>query len=323
MALGLGKVKLNCKRCGGVEVVKAGFYKNRNGTVQRHACRGCGRTFSLSNNNGMRVEREKIAQVIRLLCESSGIRSAQRITGLHQETILKILKVAGRLSARYMCDKVRGVRSPVIQVDEMHSIVHTKQYNTTPGPEAKKHGNQFTFLSICRDTRLIVNTLTGPRTTANAVIFLRRLRERAAGRFQLCTDAWNVYRGSRSAVRSVFGKEVDHVTEQKVFWKPSEFLPRELTRLIRTPRIGQPDVALASTAHVERLNLTLRQFNRRLARCTLGFSKKLLNLRYSVSLFAWHYNFARKHGTLGTSPGVASDIRPDIMSVFELLEYKG
>ena len=45
----------------------------------------------------------------------------------------------------------------------------------------------------------------------------------------------------------------------------------------RTPQIGEPERALINTSHAERLNLTVRIFNRRFTRCTLGYSKKLRN----------------------------------------------
>jgi hypothetical protein len=72
---------------------------------------------------------------------------------------------------------------------------------------------------------------------------------------------------------------------------------------------------------VERTNLTLRLFNRRFTRCTLGYSKKLINLRHSVSLFAWNFNFARKHATLKTSPAIAMGISVAIMTVDQLWNY--
>jgi hypothetical protein len=52
----------------------------------------------------------------------------------------------------------------------------------------------------------------------------------------------------------------------------------------------------ATTAHAERTNLSVRLFNRRFTRCTLGYSKKLENLKHAFALFAWHFNFCRKHG---------------------------
>jgi len=51
----------------------------------------------------------------------------------------------------------------------------------------------------------------------------------------------------------------------------------------------------ATTNHAERTNLSVRIFTRRFTRCTLGFSKKLENLKHAVALFIWHFNFVRIH----------------------------
>jgi transposase-like protein len=66
---------MTCGKCGSESgsIKKAGFYKNRNGIVQRYFCFSCHKTFSLSNNNGMRIQKERIHTVMKLLCESSGI----------------------------------------------------------------------------------------------------------------------------------------------------------------------------------------------------------------------------------------------------------
>jgi hypothetical protein len=53
-----------------------------------------------------------------------------------------------------------------------------------------------------------------------------------------------------------------------------------------------------STTFIERNNLTMRQENHRLARKTLGFSKKRSGLDDQMTLFYAHFNFCRPHGSL-------------------------
>lgn len=289
-----------CKTCAGLSIKKFGLYKNRNGLVQRYWCYDCRKTFSHSNNNGMRVKRDKIRWVLKLLCESSGIRAISRMTRLHQKTILKIHEVAGKISAEYQEEKARDLKCEVVQADEVHTTVYSKEYNVSP---IEPHvGSQYTFLAVDAKTRFIINSVTGRRNTHNAVKFFAKLKNRVTGRFQLNTDSWRGYHGSKNSVSRVFGKEIDHCTEEKRFWKPGQFISRRLAKVIRTVRIGNPDLDRGSTSYVERTNLTLRNFNRRFNRCTLGYSKKLQNLRHSVSLFLWSLNFGRKHGAHGTTP---------------------
>ena len=75
------------------------------------------------------------------------------------------------------------------------------------------------------------------------------------------------------------------------------------------------------TCHAERTNLSMRLFTRRFTRCTLGYSKKLDNLRHAVALFVWHFNFVRKHGAHGFTPAFAAGVAPkEPMTIEQLLE---
>src|SRR5437667_4966375 len=76
--------------------------------------------------------------------------------------------------------------------------------------------------------------------------------------------------------------------------------------------IGAPDPAHISTSIAERSNLTMRMSMRRFTRLTNGHSKKLENHGHAVALNFMHYNFCRKHSTLGTSPAVAAGLADHI-----------
>ncbi len=147
----------------------------------------------------MRVDFKQACQVVHLLCESMGIRAIQRITGLHQETILNILETAGQKAAAHLDAKIRNVTADMIQADEIHTTVYSKQYNT-PKDDLER-GEQYAFISVDRRSKMIVNWLIGKRTTENAVEFLTDLKGRMAGKFQLTTDTWNPY---FYAVKQVF-----------------------------------------------------------------------------------------------------------------------
>jgi IS1 family transposase len=286
--------------------------------VQRYACDRCGKSFSESQPlDGLRVDFKQAAQVVALLCESNGIRAIQRLTGLHQETILNILETAGQKAAAYLDAKIRNVNAEIIQADEIHTTVFSKQHNT-PKDDLER-GDQFTFLSVDRHSKLIVNSLVGKRTRENAEQFLTDLKNRMANRFQLTTDGWASYSTGIGAVETVFGREVDYATETKCFARPAYYLPRRVISLNRKPRIGSPDMTKATTCHCERTNLSVRLFNRRFTRCTLGYSKKLENLKHAVALFVWHFNFCRIHSAHKQTPAQAAKIAENPMTIEELL----
>jgi IS1 family transposase/transposase-like protein len=309
---------MNCHCCSG-ECKKSGSYRNKNRMVQRFFCVRCGKSFSESQPlDGLRVDFKQACQVVHLLCESMGIRAIQRITGLHQETILSILETAGQKAAAHLDAKIRNVTADRIAADEIHSFVYSKQRNTD-GRHINR-GDQFTFFSIDPRSKLIVNWFVGKRTAENANDFLTDLKSRMAGQFQLTTDNWQIYSGQDGQVRKVFGEGVDYATETKYFAKPAPFLPRRLTSISRRCRIGNPDMSLATTAHAERTNLSARLFTRRFTRCTLGYSKKLENLKHAVALFVWHFNFVRKHSAHGFTPAFAGGVAPkEPMTIAELL----
>jgi transposase InsO family protein len=76
---------------------------------------------------------------------------------------------------------------------------------------------------------------------------------------------------------------------------------------------------MSTTCHVERTNLSVRQFNRRYARLTLGYSKTLENLRHSTALFVWHFNFVRVHSAHGKTPAEVAGLMDKPMTIEELL----
>ena len=81
---------------------------------------------------------------------------------------------------------------------------------------------------------------------------------------------------------------------------------------------GSPDPSKVSTSYVERQNLTMRMGMRRYTRLTNAFSKKVENLAHAVSLHYMHYNFARVHQTLKTTPAQAAGVADHKWSLYEI-----
>jgi len=90
------------------------------------------------------------------------------------------------------------------------------------------------------------------------------------------------------------------------------------TRIIN----GDTDVALISTSHVERQNLTMRMGMRRFTRLTNGFSKKVENHAASIALHFMYMNFARPHKSLANpyprTPAMASGLADHIWTCEEI-----
>jgi hypothetical protein len=260
--------------------------------------------------DGIRTDTDEAAKVIEMICEGVGIRAVARLTGLDKKTVLRILVSAGERCAHLLDAKIRNVKASWVQVDEIHTFVFSKAANTVP--EEKERGDFFTYLSVDMSSKLIVNWHTSKRDGENTLAFMQDLKSRMDGRFQLTTDAFNGYcRTKTGGVGEVFGDSVDYATEIKVYGyekiAPYRYAPKVL-RIKRQPRLGNPDMQFATTCHCERTNLSVRQFTRRFNRATLGYSKKLENLRHAVALFVWHFNYCRVHSAHGKTPAQAAGL---------------
>jgi hypothetical protein len=272
----------------------------------------------------MRVDFDKACQVVHLLCEGMGIRAVSRFSGLDTKTVMSILPEAGQKAANFLDAKVRNVRAEYVQADELCCTVKTKEQNTDE--DDLEHGNFFTHLSVCRDSKLIVNFLVSKRTWNDSFNFMCDLKSRMSGRFTLVTDGLPAYVGKNGVVVQTFGNTIDYASEVKVFnAKPAGmyvFLKRnerKVKAIRRRARIGSPDLKMSTTCHAERTNLSVRQFNRRYARLALGYSKTLENLRHSTALFIWHFNFCRIHSAHGQTPAQASNLTDHVWTIQELL----
>jgi IS1 family transposase len=294
--------------------------------VQRYACDRCGKSFSESQPlDGLRVEHAKVVQIVKLLCEGMGVRAVARLTDCHRDTVLAVLETTGRKCAALLDARVRYVKAEFVQTDEIHTFVGCKQRRTTLDDVMR--GDFFTFLSIDRDSKLIINWKTDKRDFDTTGDFLRDLKSRMMGRFQLTTDAFKGYtRRTEGGVEEVFGDSIDYATEIKVygFERVASYRFSPIVKQIkRKARLGNPDMQFATTCHCERLNLSVRQFTRRFNRSTLGYSKTLANLRHAVALFTAHFNYCRVHSAHKQTPAQAAMLTKDVWTVEKLIEECG
>jgi IS1 family transposase len=221
-----------------------------------------------------------------------------------------------------MAAKVRNVPVKEVQIDEVFGFVGCLQQNTLKDDLLR--GDQYAYLAIERGTKLILHTHVGKRDTYTAHDFLGGLKRAVSGEFQITSDGFEGYCSPHGGVGFVFGKTVHYATEIKTYGllHPGEvrrFNPVVCKSVRRKARIGEPDMARATTNHAERTNLSVRLFNRRFTRKTMGFSRKLENHRWSVILLAAHFNFCRVHSALGMTPAMAAGITDHAWTLQELL----
>jgi hypothetical protein len=87
----------------------------------------------------------------------------------------------------------------------------------------------------------------------------------------------------------------------------------------KTAIIGEPDMDMATTSHVERQNLTVRMSMRRMTRLTNAFSKKWENLNHAYAIQFAFYNLCRIHSIIRVTPAMEAGLTDYVWSLSELL----
>ena len=229
-----------------------------------------------------RLPIEKRALILQLISEGMGINATTRIVGCSKNTVLKLLRDAGIAAAIYQHQTFKNLPCRRIQADEIWSFVYAKKDTQTDNPDA---GDVWTWIAICEDSKLVPTWWIGDRTYQTGIHFMEDLAARMANPIQLTTDGLSAY---IDAVGDAFGDwQVDH----------------------RILKRKYPVATTARTSYIERQNLTLRMRNRRYARATNAFSKKLENHAHSMALYFMTYNYVMPHKTLrGRTPAMAIGI---------------
>lgn len=260
-----------------------------------------------------RLSHDKRKMVLRMLCEGCSIRSVERLTGVHRDTIGKAILSFGNGCRNFMDEAFRGLKLEHIEVDEIWTFVQKKQGRLTVQEKASRHdiGDVYLWTCLDKDTKLVPSFKLGKRSADNA----RKLMTDLAGRLdlpkphasdshayklggyvpvvQLSTDGFAAY---PEAVDLAFGPYVHYgqiIKDYRNADQPGRYAPPEMVATERRTIKNMQDHERRSicTSHVERHNLTIRTFMKRFARLSLGFSKKLECLEAACAMFLAYYNF--------------------------------
>lgn len=267
---------------------------------------------------------EKRVQVVTSLVEGSSIASTCRITGVAKMTVLKLLRDVGTACAELHDRWFRDIPAERVQCDEIWSFVGMKQRNVPPDlRNTFGYGDVYTFVAFDSDTKLVLSWFVGPRNTNSAVTFMRDLRSRLRNRVQLSTDGFEPY---NLAVPTAFGQNVDYAQVVKIYaeqpkedrrkYSPSRFVSEEIH-----VKIGDPDHDFISTSDVERNNLSIRTFNRRMTRLTCAFSRKRENHADQLAMNFVHANFCRINRSIRCTPAMAGGITSTVWDVADLVKF--
>ena len=304
--------------------------KDRNGN-QRFKCLACGKRFSEpkeKNLGNMILSEEKALMCLKLLVEGCSIRSTERITDVHRDTIIRLLETVGKKCLKIQETLVKNVQVADVQADEIWAFIGMKQKtaNSYGLDDNEQIGSAYTFTAIESHSKLIVAWHLGKRTEQDTLIFLDKLYnaiDGATNRFQMSTDG---FRGYDHTVNEVLGTKADYGQVIKIYGNPNpdevRYSSGNVIEIKKKTICGNPIKENISTSYVERSNLTMRMSMRRFTRLTNGFSKKWENHNYALALFFTYYNFCRIHSTIRCTPAMEAGLTKSVWSLKDLLKIE-
>ena len=243
------------------------------------------------------------------------------MAGVEYKTVLRVLLRVGDECERILDQRMRGLSCRIVQADEIWTFVGKKEKRVTQDDNPKLVGDQYVFVAMDSETKLVPCFRVGKRDFTNTWYFVRDLQQRLTERVQLTTDGFRPY---AMAVEDAFGANVDYAMLVKTYAESStlndkRYSPAEIVNARPIPITGNPEPWLISTSHIERQNLTIRMQLRRFTRLTNAFSKKLENLKAACALHFAHYNFCRVHQTLRVTPAMAAGVTNEIWPLSHLI----
>lgn len=264
---------------------------------------------------------DKQRTAIQALIEGNSIRSTERMTGIRRDTIMRLMLRVGESCVRFLDNRIRRIRSRHVQVDEIWTYVFKKRAHIIGDECLAGIGDQYVFVGMDADTKLVISHLIGKRDATSAYYFMRDLQERLTGRTQLTTDGFRPY---INAVEDTFGADVDYAQLVKIYGQAQAsgdsrdwYAPVRVIDAVPFTVMGMPKLYAISTSFIERQNLTIRMQMRRFTRLTNGFSKKLENLKAAVALHFAHYNFCRVHTTLRVTPAMQAGLADHVWTILD------
>ena len=265
-----------------------------------------------------KLNADKQAVVVSALVEGVSIRSIERMTGIHRDTIMRLSVRIGTACEKLMDGMLRNLNSRHLQMDELWAYVAKKDRHLKVDDDPRMVGSFWTFLAFDTETKLVAAYRVGKRDAETTNAFVSDLASRLKGRVELSSDMMPAY---VDAVRQSFGRAVDYGRIIKHYEStttaPGRYSPAAVTSVATDNVIGHP--VMICTSHVERQNLNMRMNIRRFTRLTNAYSKKVENLRAAVSLYLAVYNLVRIHGSLRVTPAMESGVTDHVWTIGQLV----
>src|SRR5580692_10622991 len=151
---------------------------------------------------GAYLKREKQIAVLRLLSEGNSIRSTMRLTGVDQNTIMRLIVRFGGQCRAFLDEALSNLSLRHVQCDEIWTFVRKKEGHLR-GNEKRNStiGDAYLYTALDTDTKLLVTFAIGKRNSEVTAAFIADLEKRLVRQPsadaddipQISTDGWGPY----------------------------------------------------------------------------------------------------------------------------------
>ena len=280
--------------------------------------------------NVLKPERQKT--VLHMLVEGSSIRSTERLTGVHRDTIGRLAVRFGHGAANFWTSGYAGLTLAHLELDEIWTFVLKKQGRLTPDERQERFdiGDVYLWTALDKHTKLVPSFLLGKRSGDSARRFIMDVAGRLVFPNPHASDAHGYQPGGYQPIASfqsdgfaaypeavdlAFGPYAKYgqiIKDYRNADQPGRYAPPEMVGTERKGVYGMNEFEERTicTSHVERHNLTIRTLLRRFTRLALGFSKKLENLAAAVAVLHGLLQFLLAHPGIPTTAGNVVSARP-------------
>ena len=319
-----------------------------------YGCDLCGRTFCDRVGTalyGLQTPVRTVSQVLRALARGVGVRAASEIFEIAQRTVLNWLLRGGQHFRLIHEEFLVNLMLEQCQLDELWSFVAKKEKHVEPFEKLMGiYGDRWTALSFDPVSKIIPSRAHGRRNRT-------LIRENVAELKAVChEDCWPLFTSDGLAHypvvllelygiprRSRNGKQRHPHPNLKYAQVVKRHRKGRLVEVERRVVYGDPTEIEAilqeslvthciTTSGIERSNLTWRQWDPRLTRKTLGFSKKPDHHDAHFELVRGYYHLVHPHASLAArtaagktdeqTPFMAAGLTDHVWSMEEALCYK-
>ena len=136
----------------------------------------------MSNNH---LSKDKQIAVTAALAEGSSIRSIERMTGIHRDTIMRLGVRIGQGCATLLDQKMRKLDCNRIELDEVRGYIGKKMANLRENDDPS-YGDVSTYCAIDAETKLVPSCkVASKRNMPHTIAFISDLKSRLNIAFRL------------------------------------------------------------------------------------------------------------------------------------------